>query len=59
MIADIMRNKKFQGITKKLFIRCRFNLIILLVFIAQSYFSVSKDVKLNSTHLIVKINNKR
>ena len=59
MIADLMRNKKFQGITKKLFIRCRFNLIILLAFIAQSYFSVSKDVKLNSTHLIVKINNKR
>ena len=31
-----------------------------LVFISQSYFSVSKDVRLNSTHyLIMKINNKR
>ena len=25
----------------------------------QSYFSVPKDVRLNSTHLIMKINNKR
>ena len=33
---------------------------ISLVFITQSYFSVSKDVILNSTHhLIIKINNKR
>ena len=32
----------------------------LLVFIAQSYFSVLKDVRLNSTHcLVMKINNKR
>ena len=33
---------------------------ISLVFITQSYFSVPKDVRLNSTHcLIMKINNKR
>ena len=56
MIADIM---KFQAIIKELFIRCR-NLIISLVLIFQSYFSVPKDVRLNSTHyLIMKINNKR
>ena len=31
-----------------------------LVFITQSYFSVPKDIRLNSTHyLIIKINNKR
>ena len=31
-----------------------------MFFITQSYFSVSKDVRLNSTHyLIMKINNKR
>ena len=42
-----------------MFIRCR-KLNISLVFITQSYFSVSKDVKLNSTHyLIMKINNKK
>ena len=59
MIADIMTNKKFQAVTKELFIRCR-KLNISLVFITQSYFSVPKDVRLNSTHyLIVKINNQR
>ena len=59
MIADIMTNKKFQAIIKELFIRCR-KLNISLVFITQSYFSVPKDVRLNSTHyLILKINNKR
>ena len=59
MIADIVTNKKFQAILKELFIRCR-KLSISLVFITQSYFSVIKDVRLNSTHyLIMKINNKR
>ena len=44
---------------KELLIRCR-KLNISLVFITQSYFSVPKDVRLNSTHyLIMKINNKR
>ena len=59
MIADIMKNKKFQSIIKDLFIRCR-NPNISIVFISQSYFSVPKDIRLNSTHLwIMKINNKR
>ena len=59
MIADIMTNKKFQAIIKELFIRCR-KLSISLVFITQSYLSVPKDVRLNSTHyFIMKINNKR
>ena len=59
MIADIMTNKKFQAIIKELFIRCR-KLNISLVFIPQSYFSVPKDVRLNSTHyLIMKIHNRR
>ena len=59
MIADIMINKTFQSITKELFIRCR-KINISLVFITQSYFSVPKDVRLNSTHyLIMKVNNKR
>ena len=59
MIADIMTKRKFQAIVKELFIRCR-KLNISLVFFTQSYFSVSKEVKLNSTHyLIMKINNKR
>ena len=59
MIADIMTNKRFKGIIKELFIRCR-ELNISLVFITQSYFSVPKDVRLNTTHyFIMKINNKR
>ena len=58
MIAEIMTNKKFQSIIKELFIRSR-KLNISLVFITQSYFSVPKDVRLNSTHyLIMKINNR-
>ena len=59
MIADIMANKRFQAIIKELFIRCR-KLNIPLTFITQSYFSVPKEVRLNSTHyLIMKIHNKR
>ena len=59
MIADIMTNKKFQAIIKELFIRCR-KLNISLVFITQSYFSITKDVRLNSSHyLIMKINNRK
>ena len=59
MIADIMTNKTFHAMIKELFIKCR-KLNISLAFITQSYFSVPKDVRLNSTHyLIMKINNKR
>ena len=50
MIADIMAYKNFQAIIKKLFIRYR-KLNISLMFITQSYFSVPKDVRLNSTHI--------
>ena len=58
-IADIMTNKKFQTIIKEPFIRCR-KVIISLVFITQSYFSVPKDVRLNSIHyLIMRINNRK
>ena len=48
-----MTNKKFQAITKGLFIRCR-KLNISLVFITQSYFSLPKDVRLNPTHYLIK-----
>ena len=51
-IADIMTNKKFRAIIKELFIRCR-KLNISLVFITQSYFSVPKDVRINSTHYLL------
>ena len=59
IIADIVTNKKFQAAVEELFIRCR-KLNILFVFITQSYFSVPKDVRLNSTHyLITKIYNNK
>ena len=59
MIAEIMTNKKFQSIIKELFIRCR-KLNISLVFITQSFFSVPKDVRLNSTHyMIMKMNSRK
>ena len=59
MIADIMTNKRFQAIIIELFIRCRKSNNS-LVFITQSYFSVPKNVRLNSTnYLIMKVNNKR
>ena len=59
MNTDIKSKKEFQAIVEELFIRCR-KLNILLVFITQTYFTVPKDARLNSTHyLIMKINNKR
>ena len=59
MIADIMDNRRFQTIIKELFIRCR-KLNISLVLITQSYFSVPKDVRLNSTYyLIMKIGSRK
>ena len=58
MIADIMTNRRFQAIIKELFIRCR-KLNISLVFITQSYFSVPKDARLNTTHYFIMKLNKR
>ena len=59
MIADMLSNKKLNPIVTELFIRRR-KLNISLVFITQSYFSVPKDIRLNSTnYFIMKIPNKR
>ena len=52
MIADILINKKLNPILTELFIRRR-KLNISLVFITQSYFSVSKNIRLISTHYFV------
>ena len=57
MIADIMKNKKFQQILEELFTRSR-KINISLVFISKSYFSVPKNVRLNCMHYyIMKISN--
>ena len=59
MIADMINNNKLNSIVTELFIRGR-KLNIFIVFITQSYFKVSKDVRLNSTYFfIMKIPNKR
>ena len=51
MIADIMANKKIQAIIKELFIRCRkLKISLYNIFIIQSYISVPKEGRLNSTH---------
>ena len=52
MIANIMRNEKFKGIVKELFIRCR-KVNISIFFITQSYFRTPKDARLNITHYIL------
>ena len=49
MIADMINNKKLNSIVTELFIRDR-KLNISHVFNAQSYFTVPKDVRLNTTH---------
>ena len=59
MIADMEANKKLSPIVTELFLRRR-KLNISLVFISQSYFKVSKTIRLNATHyFILKILNKR
>ena len=59
MIPDLINNKKLNSMITELFIRGR-KLNISLVLITQSYFKVSKDVRLNSTDFfIMKISNKR
>ena len=59
MIADMTNNKKLDSIVTELFIRER-KLSISLVFIAQSYFKIPKDARLNTTHFfIAKILSKR
>ena len=59
MIADILSNKKRNLIVTELFIRGR-KLKISLVFITQSYFTVPKNIRLNSTYYFnIKISNTR
>ena len=59
MIADMINNKKLNPIVTELFIRGR-KLNISIVFITQSCFKVSKDVRPNSTDFFtIKIPNKK
>ena len=49
----MINNEKINPIVTELFIRGR-KRNISIVFITQSYFTVPKDVRLNSTHIFVK-----
>ena len=59
MIADMRSNKKLNLIVTELFIKGK-KWNIFLVFITQSYFSIPKNIRLNSTHyFVMEIPNKR
>ena len=59
MVYDMLSNKKLNLIVTELFIIGR-KINIFLVFITQSYFALSKNIRLNYTHyFIMKIPNKR
>ena len=53
MIADIKANKKLSPIVTELFLRGR-KLNISLAFISQTYFKMSKTIRLNTTHYFIK-----
>ena len=52
MNNDMLSNKKLNRIVTELFIRGS-KLNISLVFIVQSYFSVPKNIRLNSAHYFI------
>ena len=59
MIADTLKNKTLNPVVTELFIRGR-KLSISLVFTTQSYFALSKNIRLNSTfYFIIKVPNKQ
>ena len=59
MVVDMLSNKKPYPIVTELFIRGR-KLNISLPFIAQHYFALPKNIRVNSTHyFIIKIPTKR
>ena len=59
MIANMLNNKKLNPIVNELFVKNR-KLNISLVFITQTYFTILKNIRINSTHyFIIKIPNKQ
>ena len=59
MVVDMHSNKKLNPFVTELFIRGK-KLNISLVFITQSYFVISKSIRLSSTHyFVMKIPEKR
>ena len=59
MIVDMLSNKNLTSIVTDLFIRRR-KPNISLVFIAQSYFAIQKNIRINSIfYFVMKIPNKK
>ena len=52
MIADMLNNKKLNTVLTELFIKGR-KLNISVVFITQSYFAVPKNIRRNSTQILL------
>ena len=52
IIADMLNNKNLNPIVTKSFIRIR-KLSIYLAFITQNYFAVPKNIRLNSTTILL------
>ena len=52
MIAYMESNKKLRSIVSELFLKGR-KLNISLVFVLQSYFEVSKTIRLTATHYFI------
>ena len=53
MIADMESNETSSPIVTELFLKGR-KLNILLAFISRSYFKVSKTVRLNAAHYLIR-----
>ena len=58
LIADMIHNKNLDSVVTELFIRGR-KLNISLFFITQSYFTVPKDVRLNTNHFFIAKNSRQ
>ena len=59
MISGMINNKNLNPLVTELSLRVR-KLNVSIVFITQSHFKVPKEVRLNTTHIIIiKIPNKR
>ena len=58
IIADVISNKKLSSVVTELFLREK-KLNVSTVFITQSYFQVSRDIRIICTHFLLNTSNKQ
>ena len=58
IIADVISNKKLSSVVTELFLREK-KLNVSTVFITQSYFQVSRDIRVICTHFLLNTSNKQ